>query len=42
MYLELEVQYNNHGLIQLENQLQEEKRMLLAKHLEAKADHKLG
>ena len=41
MYIELESTYNNNGLIELENQLEEAKKSLRAKHDEAKAMFKL-
>ena len=42
MYIELEHQYNNEGLVELENKVEEEKKLLRAKHDEAKAMYKLN
>ena len=42
MYIELEHQYNNNGLIQLENRIEEEKRILKAKHDDSKNLFKLN
>ena len=41
MYIELEHTYNNIGLIELENQLEEEKKELRVKHDDARAMFKL-
>ena len=41
MYIELEHQYNNHGLMELENELEEDKRELHQKFEESKALYQL-
>lgn len=41
MYLELELQYNNHGLTELENQLKAERNILRAKYDDTKVNFKL-
>ena len=42
MYAELELQYNNHGLIQLENKLMEDKRKLQFVFDDCKATFKMN
>ena len=41
MYVELEHQYNNHGLIELENQLDQDRRELQSRFDESKAMYQL-
>ena len=42
MYIELEHTYNNNGLIKLENEVEEARKILRQKHNEAKAMYKIN
>lgn len=41
MYLELELQYNNHGLTEMENNLKAERKVLRTKYDDSKAIFKI-